>query len=58
MTNVTSLFWSLREHDINIPIPFDEALLKMKDDGRLAELQKKWLGQAMDTPRGDFEPNI
>ncbi|WP_110650086.1 transporter substrate-binding domain-containing protein [Salinicola peritrichatus] len=36
----------------------DEVLLKMKDDGRLAELQKQWLGQAMDTPRGDFEPNI
>ena len=29
---------------------------EMKADGRLAELQEKWLGQSMDTPTGDFEP--
>jgi len=35
----------------------DKILLEMKQDGRLAELQKKWLGQAMETPTGDFEPS-
>ncbi|WP_305806608.1 transporter substrate-binding domain-containing protein [Stenotrophomonas sp. YIM B06876] len=28
----------------------DEALLKMKRDGRLASLQKKWFGESFDTP--------
>jgi polar amino acid transport system substrate-binding protein len=34
----------------------DAALTKMHDDGRLAALQKKWLGAEMDVPKGDFEP--
>jgi polar amino acid transport system substrate-binding protein len=34
----------------------DTALAKMHDDGRLAALQKKWLGAEMDVPKGDFEP--
>lgn len=28
----------------------DEALLKMKSDGRMAEMQKKWFGVAFETP--------
>ena len=28
----------------------DAALLKMKADGRLAEIQKKWFGVTFDTP--------
>ncbi len=34
----------------------DAAVIKMHDDGRLAALQKKWLGAEMDVPKGDFEP--
>ena len=34
----------------------DTALARMHDDGRLAALQKKWLGAEMDVPKGDFEP--
>jgi len=34
----------------------DAALLKMHDDGRLAALQKKWLGAEMDVPKADFTP--
>ncbi|MDE1168140.1 MAG: transporter substrate-binding domain-containing protein [Pseudomonas sp.] len=34
----------------------DAALLKMHDDGRLAALQKKWLGAQMDVPKADFTP--
>lgn len=34
----------------------DQALAKLHADGRLAALQKKWLGAAMQTPQGDFEP--
>lgn len=34
----------------------DAAVLKMHDDGRLAALQKKWLGAEMDVPKADFEP--
>lgn len=35
----------------------DAALLKMHDDGRLAALQKKWLGAEMDVPKADFTPS-
>ncbi|GGJ91999.1 transporter substrate-binding domain-containing protein [Pseudomonas matsuisoli] len=35
----------------------DGAMKKIKDSGRLAELQKKWLGAEMDVPTGDFEPS-
>lgn len=34
----------------------DAAVTKMHDDGRLAALQKKWLGAEMEVPKGDFEP--
>ncbi|TWI55602.1 amino acid ABC transporter substrate-binding protein, PAAT family (TC 3.A.1.3.-) [Pseudomonas duriflava] len=34
----------------------DKILLKMHQDGRLAALQKKWLGMAMEVPTTDFEP--
>ena len=36
---------------------FDAALVKMNKDGRLAALQKKWLGVAMDTPGTLPTPN-
>jgi polar amino acid transport system substrate-binding protein len=36
---------------------FDAALVKMNKDGRLAALQKKWLGVAMDTPDTLPTPN-
>jgi polar amino acid transport system substrate-binding protein len=36
---------------------FDAALVKMNKDGRLAALQKKWLGVAMDTPSSLPTPN-
>ena len=36
---------------------FDAALVKMHNDGRLATLQKKWLGVAMDTPTTQPAPN-
>ena len=32
------------------------AMLKMHEDGRLASLQKKWLGAEMDVPKADFDP--
>ncbi|ULJ75770.1 transporter substrate-binding domain-containing protein [Rhizobium gallicum] len=34
----------------------DAALLKMKADGRLAELQKKWFGASFDTPDSVKDP--
>ncbi|WP_397448445.1 transporter substrate-binding domain-containing protein [Pseudomonas sp. NA-150] len=34
----------------------DAAMLKMHQDGRLAALQKKWLGAEMDVPQADFDP--
>jgi polar amino acid transport system substrate-binding protein len=34
----------------------DAAMLKMHADGRLAALQKKWLGAEMDVPKADFTP--
>ena len=36
---------------------FDAAIIKMHNDGRLAALQKKWLGLAMDTPSTMPTPN-
>lgn len=35
----------------------DSALLKMHDDGRLAALQKKWLGAEMEVPKTEFTPS-
>jgi polar amino acid transport system substrate-binding protein len=34
----------------------DAAILKMHADGRLAALQKKWLGAEMDVPKAEFTP--
>ena len=34
------------------------ALVKMKGDGRMADLQKKWFGQSFDTPNEVPEPNF
>jgi polar amino acid transport system substrate-binding protein len=34
----------------------DTAILKMHSDGRLAALQKKWLGAEMDVPKAEFTP--
>ena len=36
----------------------DAAILKMKKDGRLAVLQKKWFGQAFETPDAVTEPSV
>lgn len=35
----------------------DAAILKMHADGRLAALQKKWLGAEMDVPKTEFTPS-
>ncbi|MCQ0988109.1 transporter substrate-binding domain-containing protein [Jiella marina] len=34
------------------------ALMKMKEDGRMAELQKKWFGQSFETPDEVTDPNV
>ncbi|RFC62201.1 amino acid ABC transporter [Fulvimarina endophytica] len=36
----------------------NDALLKIKADGRLGELQKKWFGQTFDTPEAVTDPNV
>ncbi|MEO7954054.1 MAG: transporter substrate-binding domain-containing protein [Polaromonas sp.] len=36
----------------------DAAILKMKKDGRLGALQKKWFGQAFDTPDTVTDPGV
>ncbi|KQT85155.1 transporter substrate-binding domain-containing protein [Aurantimonas sp. Leaf443] len=36
----------------------DAAIIKMKGDGRMAEMQKKWFGVAFDTPEKVTEPAI
>ena len=36
----------------------DAAILKMKKDGRLATLQKKWFGQAFETPDTVTDPGV
>ncbi|WP_462379372.1 transporter substrate-binding domain-containing protein [Pseudomonas sp. Marseille-QA0892] len=35
----------------------DASIKKIKADGRLADIQKKWLGAEMEVPEGDFEPS-
>ncbi|MBP1860511.1 polar amino acid transport system substrate-binding protein [Rhizobium herbae] len=37
-------------------VAIDAALLKMKGDGRLAEMQKKWFGASFDTPDSVPDP--
>jgi polar amino acid transport system substrate-binding protein len=36
----------------------DQALLKMKQDGRLAAIEKKWFGIVFDTPDSVSEPSF
>jgi hypothetical protein len=36
----------------------DAAMLKIKADGRMATLQKKWFGASFDTPDSVKEPGI
>ena len=36
----------------------DSAILKMKADGRLAKIQKKWFGDSFDMPNAVTEPNF
>jgi polar amino acid transport system substrate-binding protein len=36
----------------------DKAMLKIKADGRMATLQKKWFGQSFDTPDAVPTPNF
>ncbi|TAL91340.1 MAG: transporter substrate-binding domain-containing protein [Candidimonas sp.] len=36
----------------------DKVILAMHKDGRLAAMQKKWFGQAMDVPVAPFVPNV
>lgn len=46
------------EHSKSLIEAIDQAILKMHQDGRLASLQKKWLGLEMNVPTAAFEPSL
>jgi polar amino acid transport system substrate-binding protein len=46
------------DDDKSLMAAVDAALVKMKKDGRMAALQKKWFGVSFDTPDAVTSPNI
>ncbi len=46
------------DDDKSLMAAVDAALVKMKKDGRMAALQKKWFGVSFDTPDAVTTPNI
>lgn len=48
--------WVVRQGDEDLLKFLNEEIIKLKDSGKLAELQMKWFGFTMDTPTADFLP--
>lgn len=48
--------WVVRPEDQDLRDAINTALLKLKQSGKLAELQQKWLGMTYDLPEKDYLP--
>lgn len=48
--------WVVRPEDQDLRDAINEAILKLKQSGKLAELQQKWLGMTYDLPEKDYLP--
>ncbi len=48
--------WVVRQEDEDLLEFLNQEIIKLKDNGKLAELQMKWFGFTMDTPTADFLP--
>jgi polar amino acid transport system substrate-binding protein len=48
--------WVVRPEDQDLRDAINAALLKLKQSGKLAELQQKWLGMTYDLPEKDYLP--
>lgn len=52
----TWVSWAVRKEDTELSDYIDSEIHKFKEDGTLAELQKKWFGEATDLPESDYIP--
>jgi polar amino acid transport system substrate-binding protein len=50
------LAWVANPNDLEIRKFINDSLESFRNDGKLAALQTKWFGGAMDTPRSDYLP--
>ncbi|MDR5818660.1 MULTISPECIES: transporter substrate-binding domain-containing protein [unclassified Caballeronia] len=50
------LAWVANPNDLEIRKFINDSLESFRNDGKLAALQTKWFGAAMDTPRSDYLP--
>ena len=48
--------WAVRKEDTELSDYINSEIHKFKEDGTLAELQKKWFGEAVDLPESDYIP--
>ena len=52
----TWVSWAVRKEDTELSDYINSEIHKFKEDGTLAELQKKWFGEATDLPESDYIP--
>lgn len=52
----TWVSWAVRKEDTELSDYINSEIHKFKEDGTLAELQKKWFGEAVDLPESDYIP--
>ena len=52
----TWVSWAVRTEDTELSDYINSELHKFKEDGTLAELQKKWFGETTDLPESDYIP--
>ena len=53
---VTPIAWGVNKANPDLTAALSEGLKKLKADGRMAELQKKYFGYTMELPETDFVP--
>ena len=52
----TWVSWAVRKEDTELSDYINSEIHKFKEDGTLAELQKKWFGEAVDLPESNYIP--
>jgi polar amino acid transport system substrate-binding protein len=49
-------FWVTRPEDLDLRDFINSVIRKLRDNGELAELQRKWFGVKMNLPDGGYLP--
>ena len=52
----TWICWATRPKDLDLRDYINSVILKLRDSGKLAEMQKKWLGRSQDVPDEGYLP--